>query len=1002
MSTVDRGDILTKDDDRYGVKLQDTFKSVSVAVLLAGTLLTLMVSAWALHVAADTVRSKFDHISDSYIAQCRTYLTDQEQELSAIQRSIEVLDAHFDGKAFHRLVSPVLRFPGLQKIAWVPVVPYDQRAAQEAAAVQEGLNGYTIKELTTEGTFRVAGRRDTYFPLQYIEPLQSDERLAGFDLGSNATRFDAITRAIKSGLPQASGRITMLQEKNNRHGFILAVPVRSSTTHIRGLVVAAYRADVVLENSLASTNPAGFDILLTDLSAPPGESELTLHRSRLKLDKSIYGVLASLLLPQLENDHALDFAGRRWNIAIKATPGFLQQNAQLGGLGILPVGMLISLGLSLFLHRKNNYIKAIAASEEVIRQKDHFARCILDGLNLNICVIDQQGTIVATNRAWHEFAEETNAAPGTCSEGSNYLHAILENSAGVSTIKADLTAVLDDTLSELCRDYPCHSPEIERWFSCRANSFKVGESTYAVVSHEDITWRKKTELELRKLSRIIEESPISVVITDLFGTIEYVNPMFTRITGYSAAEAIGQNSRIVQSGNTPPETYKKLWSTILAGNTWEGEFANKSKDGRLFYESATISALRDSDGSITHFLGVKKDITENKNLTEQLVHSQKLESIGELAGGLAHDMNNILSVINGYATLVLPKMESDQKQHKYIMEILAASERAGALSHSLLAYSRKQVMNQHKEDLKFIVGTVSSFIKRILHDNIMFAITLADEPLTVFVDQMQIEQVLLNLATNARDAMPEGGTFTIATAAGSMDEQFIATHGFGTIGRYAIITVTDSGHGMDAETIHKVFDPFFTTKEVGKGTGLGLSMVMGIIKQHGGFIGLHSQPGKGCVFQLYLPLVADGNVSAPITTDYQMVSGSGTILVAEDDPDTLILLEELLLRAGYTVITAIDGQDAVEKFARQKDEIALVISDVVMPRKSGKAASDEIRKMSAATKFIFVSGHAAKIIEEEGFLGTVTEHAEIILKPILPFVLLQKIREMLASPSPDV
>ena len=235
-----------------------------------------------------------------------------------------------------------------------------------------------------------------------------------------------------------------------------------------------------------------------------------------------------------------------------------------------------------------------------------------------------------------------------------------------------------------------------------------------------------------------------------------------------------------------------------------------------------------------------------------------------------------------------------------------------------------------------------------------------------------------------------------------MDEQFIATHGFGTIGRYAIITVTDSGHGMDAETIHKVFDPFFTTKKVGKGTGLGLSMVMGIIKQHGGFIGLHSQPGKGCVFQLYLPLVADGNVSAPITTDYQMVSGSGTILVAEDDPDTLILLEELLLRAGYTVITAIDGQDAVEKFARQKDEIALVISDVVMPRKSGKAASDEIRKMSAATKFIFVSGHAAKIIEEEGFLGTFTEHAEIILKPILPFVLLQKIREMLASPSPDV
>ncbi len=235
-----------------------------------------------------------------------------------------------------------------------------------------------------------------------------------------------------------------------------------------------------------------------------------------------------------------------------------------------------------------------------------------------------------------------------------------------------------------------------------------------------------------------------------------------------------------------------------------------------------------------------------------------------------------------------------------------------------------------------------------------------------------------------------------------MDEQYIATNGFGTVGRYAIITVTDSGHGMDAETIHKVFDPFFTTKEVGKGTGLGLSMVMGIIKQHGGFIELHSQPGKGSVFQLYLPLVDDGDVSAPIKKDYQTVRGSGTILVAEDDPDTLILLEELLLRAGYTVVTAIDGQDAVEKFARQKDEIALVISDVVMPRKSGKAASDEIRRMSADMKFIFVSGHAAKVIEEEGILGIDTEHTEIIMKPILPFVLLQKMREMLASPPANV
>ncbi len=711
---------------------------------------------------------------------------------------------------------------------------------------------------------------------------------------------------------------------------------------------------------------------------------------------SVLAVLVGILLTLMIFVWALNVRAECQNKSHSRIPA---AKCTTGFLAILPVGLLITLGISLYIRRRQRQFNVLAASEERVRQEDVFAHSVLDGLKNNICVIDQQGTIVTTNRAWDEFAEENSAAPGSSGEGNNYLNACRttfgKDSDSATVFKDNLGALFDGRLPELYQEYSCHSPNAERWFSCRANSFKVGNVTYALISHENITWRKKAEDELLKLARAVEQSPVSVVITDLHGTIEFVNPTFTQITGYSAEEAIGQNPRVLKSGNTPAETYKNLWATILAGNTWEGEFTNKSKDGRIFYEIATISALRDNTGSITHFLAVKKDITEKKNLKEQLIHSQKLDSIGQLAGGLAHDMNNILSVINGYASLVLPKMDKDQKQRKYIIEILAASERAAALTHSLLAYSRKQVMNQQKQQLNTLIETVGSFIKRIIHDNIVFTVTLADEPLTVFVDQMQIEQALLNLATNARDAMPEGGTFIIDTASGSMDEQYIATHGFGTVGRYAIITVTDSGHGMDAETIQKVFDPFFTTKEVGKGTGLGLSMVMGIIKQHGGFIDLHSQPGTGSVFQLYLPLVDEVEIAVPTKIDVQMEMGSGTILVAEDDSDTRVLLEELLVRAGYTVVTAIDGQDAVEKFARHKAKIALVISDVVMPRKSGKAACDEIRGMSADMKFIFVSGHAEKIIENEGFLGSDTEHAEVIMKPILPFDLLRKIRDML-------
>jgi len=259
---------------------------------------------------------------------------------------------------------------------------------------------------------------------------------------------------------------------------------------------------------------------------------------------------------------------------------------------------------------------------------------------------------------------------------------------------------------------------------------------------------------------------------------------------------------------------------------------------------------------------------------------------------------------------------------------------------------------------------------------------------------VQIEQVMLNFATNARDAMPGGGKFSIATAAGNIDEQYVSTRGYGEVGDYAVITVSDTGHGMDAQTRLKIFNPFFTTKVVGKGTGLGLSMVMGIIKQHGGFVDVESEPGKGSVFNVYLPLVkAEAVVSAPVDEDnLQIERGSGTILIAEDDVNIRSAMVAFLTRAGYTIIAAVDGQDAVEKFAARKDEIQLVISDVVMPRKSGMVACDEMRLMSDKLKFIFVSGHALHIIEREGELGA---DAELVMKPIMPFELLRRVRELI-------
>jgi len=499
-----------------------------------------------------------------------------------------------------------------------------------------------------------------------------------------------------------------------------------------------------------------------------------------------------------------------------------------------------------------------------------------------------------------------------------------------------------------------------------------------------------------RFEQLAELSGTVVWEVDDKGLFTYVNHVSKSVLGYHPDEMIGK----MHFYDLHPETGRKefIETTIKIFEKKE-EFKNfenniVAKDGHSGWVSTNGIPRLAAKGVLLGYSGKFTNITERVILTEQLIQSQKLETIGQLAGGLAHDLNNILSVINGYATLAKLDMTKDEEQFDYFNTILKATSRAAALTHGLLAYSRKQTMNKQHQDLNQLIGTVGAFIKRIIHENIKFTVSLQEAPLIVNVDTVQIEQVLLNLATNARDAMPEGGAFSIATSVEIIDEQYILSNGYGETGNYAVITATDTGQGMDAKTKLKVFDPFFTTKEVGKGTGLGLAMVMGIIKQHGGFVDLQSEPDKGSLFRIYLPLLNKEIVEVEsVETEVLMVTAAGTtLLLAEDDPDTLAAMEIFLRRAGYKVITAVDGQDALDKFTRYKDEIKLVISDVVMPKKSGKAACDEMRLMSEKTKFIFVSGHTRGEFERDG--EPVMDDV-LMLKPLLPFELLSKIRELL-------
>ena len=510
-------------------------------------------------------------------------------------------------------------------------------------------------------------------------------------------------------------------------------------------------------------------------------------------------------------------------------------------------------------------------------------------------------------------------------------------------------------------------------------------------AQEELQVRKRAEEALRKLSHAVEQSPVSVIITDTMGTIEYVNPKFTEITGYTSAEVMGKNPRLLNSGSIPAADYEKLWRSISAGHEWRGEFHNRKKGGELYWEQASISPIRNAGGVITHFIAVKEDVTERKRLENQLRHSQKMDAIGKLAGGIAHDFNNIMTAIIGYASLLDMKLDSGPYGNS-IRQILLSAKRAANLTEGLLAFSRKQITNPQPVYLNDTVRRVAKILERLIGEDIELRVTLADSAPIIMADSLQIEQVLMNLATNARDAMPGGGMLSIATDLVMLDGRFVRNHGLQKPGPYAKLTVADGGVGMDEETAKKIFDPFFTTKEVGKGTGLGLSIVYGIVEKHNGAISCYSVPGTGTVFTIFLPAIEEEVTEVAQEPTLQAVGGTETILMAEDDRVVRLFTRELLEEYGYTFIEAVDGEDAVTKYAENRDAVQLLILDLIMPKKNGREAYEEIKRLKPDIKVIFSSGYEAEIIRKK---GTLPAGLNYMAKPVTPKQLLAKIREVL-------
>jgi PAS domain S-box-containing protein len=510
----------------------------------------------------------------------------------------------------------------------------------------------------------------------------------------------------------------------------------------------------------------------------------------------------------------------------------------------------------------------------------------------------------------------------------------------------------------------------------------------------DITERKLVDESHARLATAVEQAAESIVITDIGGTILYVNPAFEKNSGYTRAEILGKNPRVLKSGKHNAEFYHRMWAVLGRGEIWSGHFISRRKDGALYEEEATITPVRDADGQVVNYVAVKRDVTREVQLEAQFRQSQKMEAIGQLAGGVAHDFNNILAVIQLQTSQLKAETGLSSQQLEYASDIESAAQRAANLTRQLLMFGRKQSMQPSDVDLNEAITGIAKMLQRILGEQIHVQFKFATQPLLIHADTSMLDQVLMNLAVNARDAMPKGGQLIIETSAEEFDEAKAAQMVQAQPGSFVRVTVADTGSGIPPEILPRIFEPFFTTKDVGKGSGLGLAMVFGIIQQHRGWISVYSEIGRGTTFRIYLPRLNKVAGNKVVRPSLAAIAGRNeTILVVEDEPVLRANVRSVLTRLGYRVLEASHGRAAVEVWKQHRAEIQLVLTDMVMPGgMTGIDLAAELLRQDPKLKVVFASGYSADIASND---FPMVEGLNFLSKPFEVQKLAQIIRQRL-------
>ncbi|MBI5847454.1 MAG: PAS domain S-box protein [Nitrospirae bacterium] len=531
----------------------------------------------------------------------------------------------------------------------------------------------------------------------------------------------------------------------------------------------------------------------------------------------------------------------------------------------------------------------------------------------------------------------------------------------------------------------------------------VDERTRALT--EEIAYRKQIDKDLqesearyRRLLEAVTDYIYTVTVEDGRVVKTVHGPGCVAVTGYTAEEYEANSMLWFQMVYDADRglVIRKTDKLLSGALTEPLEHRIRHKDGSIRWVRNTAVSRFNEHGHLIGYDSLIIDITEKRKLEAALMHAQKLEAVGQMAGGIAHDFNNILTAISGYSHLMLMKMSPEHPLRNNVEQVIFAGERAATLTKSLLSFSRKDTIDPKPIRLREVIDSVHKLLARLISEDICLFLMQSEHDIIVMADSGQIGQVLINLVTNARDAMPTGGHITIMTSVEKLDKIAGGNGRHNSETPYAVITVSDTGAGIEPQIRDKIFEPFFTTKEPGKGTGLGLSLVHGIVMQHQGHISIVSEPGKGTTFRIAIPLLH--SESAVCVTDAMaaasIICGTETILLVEDDAMVRNYLRECLSLHGYTVIEAADGREAVDIFKNQHHRIGLVLTDVIMPNRNGLYVHNEVKKINPDSKVLFMSGHTADVFEKA---GTSEIDSKMLIKPIHPHTLLSSIREALDS-----